>query len=85
MDVANFIRWVLSLMPPEHLVRLDVGSEGLIETPARGGLLTSVGRCPKRYFTATARGHAAMHCLALSLRSERWRTPRDALKVFGVK
>jgi hypothetical protein len=26
-----------------------------------------------------------MHCLALSLRSERWRTPRDALKVFGVK
>jgi hypothetical protein len=26
-----------------------------------------------------------MHCLAHSLRSERWRTPRDALKVFGVK
>jgi hypothetical protein len=26
-----------------------------------------------------------MHCLAFSLRSERWRTPRDALKVFGVK
>jgi hypothetical protein len=90
--------WSIMLQPWRN-IELEGGSLGrhrrgrslfrmewwVVMGPKPGGLLTLVGRCPKRYFTATARGHAAMHYLALSLRSERWHTPRDALKVFGVK